>query len=269
MSEPYCQFPLCSLAFDTNVDDRLMTILAYSVIEMGKLLWPDYSADQREYLRVHPPEWCTSSLENDEDLEALIGCEGLDLRQPHFDFIVEDHSALSQFTSEWEQRYGPDAKVRLPVDWVLEALYGRGILYDELAVVAGIYSKIGQKAGPVRITREEIWWRSLGYKSEYVFKEETGNYAFSRTARQVRSIIEELDERNFFARITFARRETYYSHRLSRKELAEQVFATKVYRAGARQARITANAKLTSQIQAERRKRAGGNASDGASDTPL
>jgi hypothetical protein len=269
MNEPYCQFPLCSLAFDTNVDDRLDAIENYSIVERGKLVLPNYAADQREYLRAHPPEWCMVSLEDDEYLEALIGCEELNLRQPYLDVIVDDHSALSQFISQWEHRYGPDARVRLPVDWVQEALFGEGISYDQLAVIAAIYSKIGSKEGPVRITREEIWWRSLGYKSERVFKEETGGYGFCRTARQVRSIIERLDERKFFARVTFARGETYYSNRLSVKELSERVRKAKLYRARARQARIAANADLTRQIQAERRKLAGGSATEGATDTPL
>ena len=74
------------------------------------------------------------------------------------------------------------------------------------------------------------------------------------------SILERLAERNFFAQITYGRRQTYYSHRLSQKELEEQVYEAKVYRARARQARIAANAELTRRIQAERRRLAGGNA---------
>jgi hypothetical protein len=198
-----------------------------------------------------------------------MGCEELEIIPPDLRSVFADYSALAEFADQWEQRHGPDAKVRIVIDWVFEALEGTGISYEELAVLAAIYSKIGSKQGPVRITRDEIWRRSLGYKSERVFKKETGGYDSTRTARQVRSIIDRLAERNFFARITFARRETYYSNRLRLKDLQEQIFAAKVYRARARQARIGANAELTSRIKAERRKLAGGNAAGGATDTPL
>jgi len=217
MSERYCQFPLCGLAFGTDIKERLWDILLYSVVK---------------------------------------------------DVCKEEYGPLAEFAKEWEKRHGPDAQVRILGKWVLEAKYEL-FSYDELAVLAAIYSKIGSKKGPVRITLDEIWWRSLGYKSERVFREETGESCVCRTRRQVRSIIERLHERNFFARITFARRETYYSNRLSLRELAEQVRAAKLYRARARQARIAANAKLTSQVQAERRKLAGGDAAGGATGTPL
>lgn len=138
------------------------------------------------------PERCTSSLRNDEDVMAAIGCEKLELIQPDIRFMVSAYAALNRFINEWEQRHGPDAKVRIVIDWVLAALHGTGISYDELAVVTATYSKIGSKTGPVRITREKIWWRSLGYKSEHVFKEETDGYGFSRTARQVRDLIDRL-----------------------------------------------------------------------------
>ena len=212
MSERYCHFPLCALAFGTDIKERLWAILAYSIVK-------------------------------------------------------DDYKPLAQFAKKWEKRHGSDATVRIDAQWVIEAKYDK-FSYDELAVLVAIYSKIGSKKGPVRITQDEIWRRSLGYKSERVFREETGGSGVCCRPRQVRTIIERLDERNFFARITFARRQTFYSHRLSREKLAELVRATKLYRARARQARISANAKLTSEIQAERRKLADGNAAEGATGTP-
>src|SRR5215471_5020662 len=160
MSERYCQFPLCGLAFGTDIKERLWDILLYSVVK---------------------------------------------------DVCKEEYGPLAEFAKEWEKRHGPDAQVRILGKWVVEAMYHL-FSYDELAVLAAIYSKIGSKKGPVRITRDEIWRRSLGYKSERVFREETGGgSSVCRTARQVRSIIERLAERKFFAQITFGRRQTYYS----------------------------------------------------------
>ena len=235
---------------------------------MGLVLLRKHTEEQIEHFRAHPPEWCTSGLERDLHLQIAMGCEALEIIPPSLRYAWDDFLALNEFAEDWEQRYGPDPKVRIVTDWIFDALAGTGISYKELAVVTAVYSKIGLEQGPVLITREEIWRRSLAYKSEQVLKEETGGSGFSWTTRQIRSTIEELDARNFYARVTFGRRKTYYSNRLSRKELAEQVFVAKVYRPRKRQARIDANAELTRRIQAERRKRAGGDATEGATGTP-
>src|SRR5207253_5488768 len=70
--------------------------------------------------------------------------------------------------------------------------------------------------------------------------------------RQTRSIIDRLYERGFFARITFARRQTYYSHRLTADQLEEAIFQLKTRTAKARHTRIQANNDLTFRIRAER-----------------
>jgi len=198
----------------------------------------------------------------------MIGCEQLGIIPPDLRLVVADHSALHRFADEWEQQHGPDVRVRIDIHWVLEALHGTGISYIELAVLAGIYSKLGAKEA-LRITRSEIWRRALGYKSARVFKDETGGYVSAFTERQVRTIIDRLHTRKFFARITFARRETYYSNRLSAEQLAEYVFAAKTRRYAARRARSNADARLTKLIQAERRRLAAPDATDNASDPPL
>ena len=138
--------------------------------------------------------------------------------------------------------------------------------YRELAVLAAIYSKIGAAKGPVRITREEIWRRALGFKSKRVFLVEMRDRQAWITERQVRSIIERLHDRKFFARVTYARRQTYYSHRLTAIQLADAVFAQKLQPELARQARIRANDALTKRIQAERRRLASQEAGDHAAD---
>src|SRR5262249_25674082 len=144
-----------------------------------------------------------------------------------------------------------------------------GMPYPDLAVVAAIYSKIGASEHPVRISREEIWWRAHGFKSDRVFGIEMKGRKPLLTQRQVRSIIERLHERNFFAGVTYGRRQTYYSHRMSSSELADAIYNSKIQRSLARQARRRADADLTKRIQAARRRLAGPNATDGATDLPL
>jgi hypothetical protein len=79
--------------------------------------------------------------------------------------------------------------------------------YPELAVLAAIYSKIGASRRPVRILREEILKRAHGFKSDCVFRAEMNGRDPFVTPHQVRSIIERLQARKFFARVTYARRQ--------------------------------------------------------------
>jgi hypothetical protein len=267
MSQPYFQFPLCALAFPASNGERLNNAISYCCVERGKRLWNKH-VQYRELCRERPPDWCRSTLKKDAHVQAVLGCESLKVSCLGLETMITQHSAFARFVKDWEQRHGTDAKVRIATHFVFEARDHKGISYVELAVLCAIFSKIGANKAPVRITRDEIWRRALGYKSEPVFRVEAGNHAFKLTKRLVRSTIDRLHNRKFFARITFARRETYYSHRISSKALADRIFATKIQRSLARQARLHADADLTKRIQAERRKLAGLSATEGATETP-
>jgi hypothetical protein len=274
MTQPYFQFPLCLLSTVEDVRRGVNNIILFACVDIGKKRWETFSADERQALRsVLPSEsvcQCSVDPTSDEQLQALVGCEYLQITTFNIKGMLARHARLSRFVKEFEEKHGIDARVRIRKDWLFEVRDNRGMSYHELAVVAAIYSKIGASERPVRITREEIWWRALGYKSQSVFRaEDDGGHVLGPTERQVRSIIERLQSRNFFARITFGRRQTYYSNRMSTKELADHIFTAKMQRSLARQARICADADLTKRIQAERRKLAASTATKAATDAPL
>jgi hypothetical protein len=166
-------------------------------------------------------------------------------------FVIICYGLLSfvMIRDAFERKHGADAQVRLAT---------------KLVFLAGIYSKIGAAKGPVRITREEIWRRALGFKSTRVFSVEMRRCQVCITSRQARSIIDRLQDRGFFARITYARRQTYYSHRLTADQLADAIVTRKLQRERARQARIRANDALTKRVQTDRRRLAAPFAADGA-----
>src|SRR5262249_29482151 len=269
MNRPYFQFPLCCLAYGKNAEQRLNAIISYCCVEMGNRLWSKYSIESRELCRARPPHWCRSTLNDDAHLQAVLGYDALEVFTPDLPASLRRHSVLERFVQSWERTHRADPKVRIATEFVFEARDDTGISYAELAVLCAIFSKIGAAKGPVRITRDEIWRRALGYKSERVLILEARSRAFALTKRQVRSIVDRLHSRNFFARVTIARRQTYYSHRLSSTALAEHVFKAKVQRFRARQARRRADAALTKRIQAECRKLAGPDATEPAAGMPL
>ena len=141
--------------------------------------------------------------------------------------------------------------------------------YDDFAVLVAVFSKIGKKSAPVRILQDEIWRRAHGFKSVAVAHAENLDPSASPTRRQVRTIIERLRLRNFFAWVTFGRRHTYYSNRMTPVQLSEGVFALKTRVATAKHLKSRSNADLTRRIRAERQKLAAEAPEIEASDPPL
>jgi hypothetical protein len=273
MDGRYFHFPLCLLSFGGGIEGRLNGIISLACVEMGVKRWQKFSPIERNARSSFPPppEFCTSRIElgKEEELQAVAGCEYLNLCCSNVKAILADYARVARFIKDFERRHGTDARVRIRTDWVFEVRDNKGMSYPELAVLAAIYSKIGASKRPVLITREEIWKRAHGCKSDRVFAAETKGRCPFLTLRNVRSIIEGLHDRKFFARITYARRQTYYSHRLSGAALAEYVFTSKMQRSLAKQARRRADAALTKRIQAGRRKLASPDATEGATDMPL
>jgi len=273
MGKRYFQFPLCLLSFGRDVKERLNGIISLGCVEMGMKQWQKFSPAQQHFRRSHPPppSLCTCEIDliKDEELQVVAGCEYMNLVCDNVKDILADYARVTCFIKEYERKHGTDALVRIREDWVFEVLDDKAMSYPEFAVLAAIYSTIGEAEKPVRILRTDIWKRAHGFKSDCVFRVEMNGRCPFLTERQVRSIIERLHDRRFFARTTYGRRQTYYSHRMSSTALAEQVFSAKIQRSLAKQAQRRADADLTKRIRQERRKRAGGNAAEGATDTPL
>jgi hypothetical protein len=274
MNRHFFHFPLCLLSSVEDVRTGVDHIISYACVEVGKERWQKLSENERGARRsfLPDPAVCSGSvdLEKDEELQAVVGCEYLDVCAGNVTGMLASHAQLLSFIKEFERRHGTDARVRIRTDWLFEVRDSKGMSYKELAVLAAIYSKIGASKGPVRITQDEIRKRAHGFKSDRVFTAEMSRRRKALvTPYQVRSIIERLHVRKFFARVTYARRQTYYSNRLSTTELADHIFTAKTQRSRARQARISANADLTTRIQAERRKLAGSVATKMATDSPL
>jgi hypothetical protein len=273
MDKRYFHFPLCLLSFGRDVKERLNGIISLGCVELGIKQWQQFSPAQQHFRRSCPPPktfcTCEIDLRKDEELQLIAGCEYLDIACHNVKGMLASYAGVTRFIKDFERKQGTDARVRVRKDWVFEVRDNKGMSYPEFAVLAGIYSKIGATTRPVRITREDIWKRAHGFKSDRVFRAEMNGRPPFLTERQVRSIIERLHQRKFFARTTYGRRQTYYSHRMSSTALGERVFTTKIQRSLAKQARRRADAALTKRIQQERRKLAGPTATEGATDAPL
>jgi hypothetical protein len=270
MNGPFFQFPLCALSFPASERERLDQIISFCCLEVGKRRWDKFNENEKKLRRQDPLGIisciCEMDLTNETHQQAVAGAQLLEVKIRSVRQVIACRDRLAYFVRELEGKHGKDTQVRLAQKFVFEARDNKGMSYQELAVLAGIYGKIGAAKGPVRITREEIWRRALGFKSKRVFSVEMRDRQAWITPRQVRSIIERLHERRFFARLTFARRQTFYSHRLSAKQLADAICFQKVQRDLVRQARMQANDALTKRIQAARQRIAARDATEDAAD---
>jgi predicted transcriptional regulator len=273
MDKRFFHFPLCLLSFGRDVTDRLNGIISLGCVELGIKQWQKFSPAQQHFRRSYPPHPtlcnCRIDLSKDEELQVVAGCEYLNVVCLNVKGILADYARVTRFIKDFERKHGTDARVRVRKDWVFEVRDNKDMSYPEFAVLAAIYSIIGDSEKPVRITREYIWKRAHGFKSDLVFRTEMDGRPPFLTERQVRSIIERLHDRKFFARRTYGRRQTYYSNRMSPTSLEEQVFRAKIQRSLATQARRRAAAALTKRIQEERRRLAGPTATEAATDAPL
>ena len=236
-NDTFFQFPLCALAYGQAVTARLDAIIDYAVVEAGSSSLAKRSAE-------HQYQFLQFSLQAEgvprdfkeylpQHRAALIGAEIIGVKYSCMASVMDRWQAINRHITDFERRYGRDAKVRIKKDWLFATRDGKGISYREFSVLCAIYSVIGQKDLAI-VTRENIRRRALGYRTAAIMKAELRTRADKGqplTERQLRDTIARLHENLFFARCTVARRITYYSIRLKEEELRQQILARRSYSA--------------------------------------
>jgi hypothetical protein len=255
----YFQVPLCALAYGCSDRERLDAIIAYGVMEAGAKRWSKLNADERQ--RLFETEVTEGRLPRDFERNntnhaiAVCGASVTNVTLSTVKRTLCEHAALSNFYGNFQQRHGDDAMVRLKTSLVFEARDGKGITPRELCVLAAIYSVIGRKQGPVLISQNRIRWRALGYKSKQVKVAELPRRkddAQPLSNWQLRSLLDRLQARKFFARVTYGRRLSYYSHRMTETELRKAVIEMKTIRLSTKTLRRFDDTAMTDAIRNQR-----------------
>jgi hypothetical protein len=181
-----------------------------------------------------------------------MGASHLEVKMGNVADMVSAHDHLANLVSSFEQQYGKDASARIVTDWIFDARDRRGFSFLEISVLIAIYSKIGRKRGAVLITNDEIWRRSHGCKSKAVFAAVSETLPLRWSKNQVKSAVHRLFGRHCFSRVTFGRRHTYYSNRLTQTKLEDSVVQKKtVAYAGSRREQ-DANKRVDTRVYQER-----------------
>ncbi len=256
----YFQIPLCAFAYGRSDVERLNAIMSFGMVEAGRVLWQKrHTQKQRQDLiltsaksRDVPRDF---NPRDERHLFALAGAHMIGVTLASFAKTLTEHKSLEQFRAAFVLRNGPDALVRLKRQFIFEARDGKGITPRELAVLAALFSVIGNKRGPVRITQSRIRCRALGYKTQEVFDCELSRRldgAKPLSEWQLRSTLDNLTTRKFFRRATYGRRLTYYSHRMGESQFRQALLDMKTYKFSARLLRRVDDENLTANIRNQR-----------------
>ncbi len=257
----YLQFPLCALAYGKSEHDRLNAIISYGLVETGKVFWSRATDAQRagylntwSVVKCLPPDFDSC---NPLHVVAVLGARVIGIEIYSAVETVTPYEALRHFFDKYQARNGTDATVRLRRDFVFEARDAKGMTPRELAVLAAIYSVIGKKRYPVRITRETIIHRALGYRSKEIAMREHSRRSDGAkffTEWKLRCTIDSLAARKFFRQLTYGQRQTFYTNRMDEAEFRAALIARKTRHSTFKRTQRRKNESLTNTIRKLRRK---------------
>jgi hypothetical protein len=236
-SDTYFQFPLCLLAYGKDVHTRLNDLISFCCVDTGKIIANQTPqgerlivADEKASRMGH--KFKDYERENKNQVAALLGADLLKVEFPDVEIIVNEWECADVHRLHFEKAYGFDVKVRIATSFLWDTIKNSGMSYREFSVLCAIYSCIGSKNHPVRITREMIQSRQLGYKSHRIKEMELPARADgmrSLSLRQIGYTVDALHERGFFSRARANQRQTYYSNRLTQQELEERLVRSKTF----------------------------------------
>jgi hypothetical protein len=163
---------------------------------------------------------------------------------------IRQHDILSQFCEKAARRDGPSPLVRVRNDLVWDTIHGK-MQHRSFSVLAAVYCIVGASERPVRITRERITAAALGYKSPKLMTPEAlaqrEDKALPLTVAQLRHTLDELELAGWFARVHLSPRRVYFSHRMARKEMSNELLKSSTRR----MSRLAANRAADRELQAE------------------
>jgi hypothetical protein len=218
----FFHFPLELLAFGKNPKNRLGHVVDYCLSEVGRNLSKRMTGPELKEMAcsVHnkPNDFSRSRT---DCLEIVAAMKILEIAGGSIGETLAQSRVAREFHLQFSSRHGGSPFVRVKNDFLWDALDGR-MTYREFAVIAAIYSTIGAKSYPVRITRETIQHRMLGYKSKAVMKSELASRTDGATPLSIWQIgrtVDSIAERHFFTRARKNRRQTFYSLTLRQDQL--------------------------------------------------
>ena len=174
--------------------------------------------------------------EQDDSEALLLGIHfcGITLRSAAH--IVRTHALAETFLADWRAKGRTVPMVRVGTTLLFEARDGKGISYRDFATLCAVNAALGKKPFAA-ITQPRIRAGMLGYSSSTWLFDEEGNLtrngesllqeredgAVPLSRKQMRTTLDRLERRHFFARFLASPRRTFFSRSLTNIELAKEL----------------------------------------------
>ena len=248
----YIYFSLCCLNYDKDISVTAGLLISYGIVEFAKKLEKEIELNDDDYDKIE------NYIENNNlkksifpiDDFIILSAIKLNISISSLHWTKKNHSEINSYIINFEERHGTDAKVKIHKDLLFEV---RDKKFDErlFRVYCGIVSIIGNKKF-VRITNKRISYRMLGFKSEDIYYKENLNYILL-TARQVTTCTDKLSEKNFFGKLTYRNRLTFYSTAYRGKKFNEVLTSSIALNKEKKEVNRILNQQLTSGVEKKRK----------------
>jgi hypothetical protein len=133
----------------------------------------------------------------------------------------QSHRTAQRFLSAVPYSGTGDATVRIKTTLAFESRDGEGLDEREFKCLCAVYSALGRKEMR-RITVDEVQRRAAGCVSKTLF-DTWSDRGTVYSAKCIRTTLDELNARGFFARATYGRRLTYYTNRQDVEKLRSSI----------------------------------------------
>lgn len=249
----YFQFPICLLTTDHNYKTILNQIITYGMKEVGNRLDSNSEENEPEKNEAKIAEFCRKYDTADgltvTQFHLAWGAQALGVTIP----CIHEEARKYGWLEDTVAKFGDSGRAlcRIKLEWIWDSLRGGMLSEREFRVLVAIYSAIGNKPFR-RITREEIRRRSCGYASKARYEQDIAAKApkFNLTDSQIKTTVAKLQQLNFFAKVTYARRVSYYTHRLQVDDLVEAVKGRLISRFEKKSRQQEINRSLTEDVRA-------------------
>jgi hypothetical protein len=234
----YFQFPLPCLAYGgPDHKERLRAVIDWCIVDRANTLQAKHTKTE---LKTMVKEISNSSLPGGFDQNSLEHLANVTARKTlcvcggNTHSTIQTAAAVNSFLTGVAVKHGRSPNVRVRNDLLWDCIKG-DMAWRDFSVLCAVYAVIGAKEYPVIITRQRIIAGALGYKSaslmtpELLLERKDG--AQPLTENQVRRTLDELERRSLFTRMQASKRKVYFSNRMTRAEMAEQITRSRVKRA--------------------------------------
>jgi|GEM_PF-4758743 len=214
VGEHFFKFPLPVLSLPWEPRVLLGALAGYCAVDVGRIelgRLPPEEIEQRLRTMRLPPDF---NRNNADHVACALGSRTLHVTSGAVAGCVADYYAIQQEIEVVEQRLGRSPLIFIASDLLWETREGRGLPWREFSVLCAVNSVIGlARTAPIRITRDMIQARSIGYKRpadiEEAKKRQWPVQELLSTS-QLRTTLDRLERRGFFVRISPSPRCTYF-----------------------------------------------------------